>query len=154
VLRPPFARSRTSTWTRFYASVEHATVPSCAPSRHRPADPKAAASSRRSYEARVFGVRSAIPIGKAAACADGFFCPSTWTVRRGSRQIMAILDDFSRRGAGVGGRGVRRPTGTTSLFGPAPTPWAASRAHPLGDPGNTPRPASRPTIHREGKRLI
>src|SRR5688572_27194442 len=83
----------------FYASVEQRDRPEL---RGRPvivgADPKGrGVVSAASYEARVFGVRSAMPIGKAARlCPQGVFVPVDMAkYARVSRQIMGILDRFS-----------------------------------------------------------
>src|SRR2546428_2832676 len=109
----------------FYASVEQRDHPEL---RGRPvivgADPKGrGVVSACSYEARVFGVSSAMPISKAARlCPDGVFVP----VGRdksvaASRQIMAILGDFSPLVEPVSvDEAFVDLTGTASLFGPAP----------------------------------
>src|SRR2546425_2161794 len=79
--------------------------------------------SAASYEARVFGVRSAMPIGKAARlCPDGVFLPVDMDKYAGaSRQIMAILGDFSPLVEPVSvDEAFVDLTGTASLFGPAP----------------------------------
>ena len=109
----------------FYASVEQRDRPEL---RGRPvivgADPKGrGVVSACSYEARVFGVSSAMPIGKAARlCPDGVFLPVDMDKYvSASRQIMAILGDFSPLVEPVSvDEAFVDLTGTTSLFGPAP----------------------------------
>src|SRR6267378_4398658 len=109
----------------FYASVEQRDRPEL---RGRPvivgADPKGrGVVSAASYEARVFGVRSAMPIGKAARlCPEGVFLPVDMDKYVGaSRQIMAILGDFSPLVEPVSvDEAFVDLTGTASLFGPAP----------------------------------
>ncbi|HYB40167.1 MAG TPA: DNA polymerase IV [Candidatus Methylomirabilis sp.] len=83
----------------FYASVEQRDRPEL---RGRPvivgADPRGrGVVSAASYEARRFGVHSAMPIGRAARlCPDGVFLPVDMDkYARASRQIMAILGDFT-----------------------------------------------------------
>ncbi len=83
----------------FYASVEQRDRPEL---RGRPvivgADPKGrGVVSAASYEARPFGVRSAMPIGKAARlCPHAVFLPVDMVkYSRVSAEIMAILADFS-----------------------------------------------------------
>ena len=108
----------------FYASVEQRDRPEL---RGRPvivgADPKGrGVVSAASYEARVFGVRSAMPIGRAARlCPAGVFLPVDMDKYVAvSRQIMAILDDFSPLVEPVSvDEAFVDLTGTTSLFGPA-----------------------------------
>ena len=107
----------------FYASIEQRDRPEL---RGRPvvvgADPRGrGVVSAASYEARVFGVRSAMPIGRAARlCPQAAFVPVDMDkYQRVSRQVMAILGQFSP---------VVEPlsvdeafvdiTGTESLFGP------------------------------------
>src|SRR3989442_15191340 len=109
----------------FYASVGQRDRPEL---RGRPvivgADPKGrGVVSAASYEARVFGVRSAMPIGKAARlCPDGVFLPVDMDKYAGaSRQIMGILGDFSPLVEPVSvDEAFVDLTGTASLFGPAP----------------------------------
>jgi DNA polymerase-4 len=109
----------------FYASVEQRDHPEL---RGRPvivgADPKGrGVVSAASYEARVFGVRSAMPISRAARlCPTGVFVPVDMDKYvRVSRQIMAILDDFSPLVEPVSvDEAFVDLTGTASLFGPAP----------------------------------
>ena len=83
----------------FYAAIEQRDRPEL---RGRPvvvgADPRGrGVVSAASYEARVFGVRSAMPIGKAARlCPDAAFLPVDMEKYRAvSGEIMAILADFS-----------------------------------------------------------
>jgi DNA polymerase-4 len=83
----------------FYAAIEQRDRPEL---RGRPvivgADPRGrGVVSAASYEARVYGVRSAMPIGKAARlCPDGAFLPvDIEKYRAVSTEIMAILSDFS-----------------------------------------------------------
>ena len=109
----------------FYASVEQRDRPEL---RGRPvivgADPKGrGVVSACSYEARVFGVSSAMPISRAyRLCPDGVFLPVDMDKYvAASRQIMAILDDFSPLVEPVSvDEAFVDLTGTTSLFGPAP----------------------------------
>lgn len=82
----------------FYASVEQRDNPAL---RGRPV--AVGGSSERgvvaaaSYEARAFGVRSAMPSVRAARlCADLVFVPPRFEVYRAvSRQVMAILRDYT-----------------------------------------------------------
>jgi len=83
----------------FYASVEQRDRPEL---RGRPvivgADPRGrGVVAASSYEARRFGVHSAMPIGRAARlCPDGVFLPVDIEKYAGvSRQIMAILAGFT-----------------------------------------------------------
>jgi DNA polymerase-4 len=83
----------------FYASVEQRDRPEL---RGRPvivgADPKGrGVVSAASYEARRFGVHSAMPIGRAARlCPDAAFLPVDMDKYAGvSREVMAILADFT-----------------------------------------------------------
>lgn len=83
----------------FYASVEQRDRPEL---RGKPvivgADPKGrGVVSAASYEAREYGVRSAMPIGRAARlCPHAAFLPVDMAkYRQVSLQIMAILADFS-----------------------------------------------------------
>jgi DNA polymerase-4 len=109
----------------FYASVEQRDHPEL---RGRPvivgADPKGrGVVSACSYEARVFGVRSAMPISRAARlCPDGVFLPvDMGKYAAASRQIMAILGDFSPLVEPVSvDEAFVDLTGTTSIFGEAP----------------------------------
>ena len=109
----------------FYASVEQRDRPEL---RGRPvivgADPKGrGVVSAASYEARVFGVRSAMPISRAARlCPHGAFVPVDMPKYVAvSRQIMAILDTFSPLVEPVSvDEAFVDLTGTASLFGPAP----------------------------------
>jgi DNA polymerase-4 len=83
----------------FYAAVEQRDRPEL---RGRPvivgADPRGrGVVSAASYEAREFGVRSAMPIGRAARlCPQAVFLPVDMEKYRDvSRQIMEILGEFS-----------------------------------------------------------
>jgi DNA polymerase-4 len=83
----------------FYASVEQRDRPEL---RGRPvivgADPRGrGVVSAASYEARRFGIHSALPIGRAARlCPDGVFLPvDRDKYARVSRQIMAVLAEFT-----------------------------------------------------------
>jgi DNA polymerase IV len=108
----------------FYASVEQRDRPEL---RGRPvivgADPRGrGVVSACSYEARVFGVKSAMPISRAyRLCPDGVYLPVDMAkYAAASRQIMAILDDFSPLVEPVSvDEAFVDLTGTTSLFGPA-----------------------------------
>jgi DNA polymerase-4 len=111
----------------FYASVEQRDRPEL---RGRPvivgADPRGrGVVSAASYEARVFGVRSAMPISKAARlCPHGVFVPVDMEkYARVSEEIMAILGDFSPLVEPVSvDEAFVDLTGTESLFGaPADT---------------------------------
>jgi DNA polymerase IV len=110
----------------FYASVEQRDRPEL---RGRPvivgADPRGrGVVSAASYEARVFGVRSAMPISRAAR-----LCPHAAFVRPDMRkyadvsgEIMAILGDFSPLVEPVSiDEAFVDLTGTETLFGPAAT---------------------------------
>ncbi|HXU90173.1 MAG TPA: DNA polymerase IV [Methylomirabilota bacterium] len=107
----------------FYASVEQRDHPEL---RGRPvivgADPKGrGVVSAASYEARVFGVRSAMPIGKAARlCPHGVFVPVDMEkYARVSDEIMALLGDFSPLVEPVSvDEAFVDLSGTESLFGP------------------------------------
>ena len=109
----------------FYASVEQRDRPEL---RGRPvivgADPKGrGVVSACSYEARVFGVSSAMPISRAARlCPDAVFLPVDMDKYvAASRQIMAILGYFSPLVEPVSvDEAFVDLTGTASLFGPAP----------------------------------
>jgi DNA polymerase-4 len=84
--------------------------------------------SAASYEARVYGVRSAMPIGKASLlCPHAAFLPVDMAkYRRVSAQIMAILETFSPLVEPVSvDEAFMDLTGTESLFGP---PLEAVRA--------------------------
>jgi DNA polymerase-4 len=107
----------------FYASVEQRDRPEL---RGRPvivgADPRGrGVVSAASYEARVFGVRSAMPISRAARlCPQGVFVPVDMAkYARVSDEIMAILGDFSPLVEPVSvDEAFVDLTGTESLFGP------------------------------------
>jgi DNA polymerase-4 len=114
----------------FYASVEQRDRPEL---RGRPVIVGAEPSGRgvvsaASYEARVYGVRSAMPISKAARlCPHGAFLPVDMEkYQRVSVEIMAILDGFSPLVEPVSvDEAFVDLTGTESLFGP---PLEATRA--------------------------
>jgi DNA polymerase-4 len=126
----------------FYASVEQRDRPEL---RGRPvivgADPKGrGVVSAASYEARVFGVRSAMPISKAARlCPHGVFVPVDMErYVAASRQFMAILDDFSPLVEPVSvDEAFVDLTGMTSLFGPAPDAVARMKQRIRSETGLT-----------------
>jgi len=107
----------------FYASVEQRDRPEL---RGLPvivgASPKGrGVVSAASYEARRFGVRSAMPISRAARlCPRGVFLPVDMDkYQRVSGEIMAILRDFSPLVEPVSvDEAFIDLSGTTSLFGP------------------------------------
>ena len=107
----------------FYASVEQRDRPEL---RGKPvivgADPRGrGVVSAASYEARVFGVRSAMPIGRAARlCPHAAFLPVDMEkYREVSRQIMQVLGDFSPLLEPVSvDEAFVDLTGTDRLFGP------------------------------------
>src|SRR5216110_3709787 len=109
----------------FYASIEQRDKPDL---RGRPvivgADPKGrGVVSAASYEARRFGVRSAMPIARAARlCAHAAFLPVDMAKYRAvSVQVMGMLADFSPLVEPVSvDEAFVDLTGTASLFGPAP----------------------------------
>jgi DNA polymerase IV len=106
----------------FYASIEQRDRPEL---RGRPVIVGASPTGRgvvsaASYEARVFGVRSAMPIGRAARlCPHGAFVPVDMEkYQRVSVQIMGILADFSPLVEPVSvDEAFVDLTGTESLFG-------------------------------------
>jgi DNA polymerase-4 len=106
----------------FYASIEQRDRPEL---RGRPVIVGASPMGRgvvsaASYEARTFGVRSAMPIGRAARlCPDGAFLPVDMDkYQRVSVQIMGILADFSPLVEPVSvDEAFVDLTGTESLFG-------------------------------------
>jgi DNA polymerase-4 len=108
----------------FYAAVEQRDRPEL---RGRPvivgADPRGrGVVSAASYEARPFGVRSAMPIGRAARlCPHAVFLPVHMDkYQRVSREIMAILGDLSPLVEQISvDEAFVDLTGTTSLFGEA-----------------------------------
>ena len=114
----------------FYAAVEQRDRPEL---RGQPVIVGAEPSGRgvvsaASYEARVYGVRSAMPISKAARlCPHAAFLPVDMEkYRRVSTEIMAILDGFSPLVEPISvDEAFVDLTGTESLFGP---PVAAMRA--------------------------
>jgi DNA polymerase-4 len=107
----------------FYASIEQRDRPEL---RGRPvvvgADPRGrGVVSAASYEARVYGVRSAMPIGRAARlCPHAAFVPVDMDkYQRVSRQVMALLDSFSPLVEPLSvDEAFVDLTGTRSLFGP------------------------------------
>jgi DNA polymerase-4 len=107
----------------FYASVEQRDRPEL---RGRPvivgADPRGrGVVSAASYEARAFGVRSAMPISRAVRlCPQGVFLPVDMPkYARISAEIMMILGDFSPLVEPVSvDEAFVDVTGTGSLFGP------------------------------------
>ncbi|MGH7278678.1 MAG: DNA polymerase IV, partial [Candidatus Rokuibacteriota bacterium] len=109
----------------FYASVEQRDRPEL---RGCPvvvgADPRGrGVVSAASYEARVFGIRSAMPIGKAARlCPHAVFLPVDMAKYvRVSAAIMAILGEFSPLVEPLSvDEAFVDLTGTESLFGPSP----------------------------------
>jgi DNA polymerase IV len=106
----------------FYASIEQRDRPEL---RGRPvvvgADPRGrGVVSASSYEARRFGVRSAMPIGRAARlCPHAAFLPVDMEkYQRVSREVMAILAAFSPLVEPVSvDEAFIDLTGTRSLFG-------------------------------------
>jgi DNA polymerase-4 len=106
----------------FFAAVEQRDRPEL---RGRPvvvgADPRGrGVVSAASYEARVFGVHSAMPIRTAARlCPQGAFLPVDMEkYRRVSAQVMAILHDFSPVVEAVSvDEAFVDLTGTRALFG-------------------------------------
>jgi DNA polymerase-4 len=113
----------------FYASVEQRDRPEL---RGRPvivgADPRGrGVVSAASYEARVYGVRSAMPISRAyRLCPHGVYLPVDMAkYARVSREIMAVLGDFSPLVEPVSvDEAFVDLTGTQTLWGP---PAAAVR---------------------------
>jgi DNA polymerase-4 len=107
----------------FYASVEQRDHPEL---RGRPVIVGASPEGRgvvsaASYEARRFGVHSAMPIARAARlCPQGVFLPVDMDkYQRVSAEIMAILRDFSPLVEPVSvDEAFIDLSGTTSLFGP------------------------------------
>ena len=107
----------------FYAAVEQRDRPEL---RGKPVIVGAEPSGRgvvsaASYEARVFGVRSAMPISTAARlCPHGAFRPVDMAkYQRVSAEIMAILDGFSPLVEPISvDEAFVDLTGTESLFGP------------------------------------
>jgi DNA polymerase-4 len=117
----------------FYASVEQRDRPEL---RGRPvivgADPRGrGVVSAASYEARVFGVHSAMPISRAARlCPQAAFVPVDMAkYARVSGEIMAILGDFSPLVEPVSvDEAFLDLTGTEGLFGPGARAVAEMKA--------------------------
>ncbi len=107
----------------FYASVEQADHPDL---QGKPvivgADPgKRGVVSACSYEARKFGVHSAMPISQASRlCKDGIFVPVNMKrYQQVSRQIMKIFDDFTPEKTQISiDEAFLDMSGTEKLFGP------------------------------------
>jgi DNA polymerase IV len=123
---PPAARAITHVdMDAFYASVEQRDRPEL---RGLPvivgADPKGrGVVSACSYEARVFGVRSAMPISRAhRLCPHGVYLPVDMDkYARVSGEIMDILGEFSPLVEPVSvDEAFLDLTGTETLWGPAP----------------------------------
>lgn len=108
----------------FYASVEQADHPDL---QGKPvivgADPgKRGVVSACSYEARKFGVHSAMPISQASRlCKNGIFVPVNMKrYQQVSRQIMKIFDDFTPEKTQISiDEAFLDMSGTEKLFGPA-----------------------------------
>ncbi len=117
----------------FYASVEQRDHPEL---RGRPvivgADPRGrGVVSAASYEARRFGVHSAMPIGRAARlCPDGAFVPVDMDKYAAvSREVMAILAEFPPLLEPVSiDEAFLDVTGTEGLSGDGPTVAATIKA--------------------------
>ncbi len=117
----------------FYAAVEQRDRPEL---RGQPVIVGAEPSGRgvvsaASYEARVYGVRSAMPISTAARlCPHGHFLPVDMRkYQRVSAEIMAILDTFSPLVEPISvDEAFVDLTGTESLFGPPPDAARAIKA--------------------------
>ncbi len=122
----------------FYASVEQRDRPEL---RGRPvivgADPRGrGVVSAASYEARPYGVRSAMPISRAARlCPHAAFVPVDMEkYQRVSSQIMAILGRFSPLVEPISvDEAFVDLTGTASLFGPLPNAVAAIKTAIRGE---------------------
>ncbi len=117
----------------FYASVEQRDRREL---RGKPvivgADPRGrGVVSAASYEARPYGVHSAMPIGKAARlCPHAVFVPVDMAkYARVSTEIMAILGEFSPLVESISiDEAFLDVTGTSSLLGPPPTVGRAIKA--------------------------
>ncbi len=105
----------------FFASVEQHDDPSLAGKPVIIGRDLRGVVSAASYEARVFGVRSAMPVAEAKRrCPHGVFLPGRYSrYKEVSRQVMAILADFSPlvEPASIDEAYVDI-TGTETLFGP------------------------------------
>lgn len=126
----------------FYAAVEQRDRPEL---RGRPvivgADPRGrGVVSACSYEARVFGVRSAMPISRAyRLCPDGVYLPVDMTkYARVSAQIMAILGEFTPLVEPVSvDEAFLDLSGTESLWGPPREAVRGIKARIRGETGLT-----------------
>ena len=126
----------------FYAAVEQRDRPEL---RGQPVIVGAEPSGRgvvsaASYEARVYGVRSAMPISKAARlCPHAAFLPVDMEkYRRVSTEIMAILDGFSPLVEPISvDEAFVDLTGTESLFGPPAAAMCAIKARIRAETGLT-----------------
>ena len=126
----------------FYASVEQRDRPEL---RGRPvivgADPRGrGVVSAASYEAREYGVHSAMPIGRAARlCPHAAFVPvDMGKYAQVSAQIMAILGDFSPLVEPVSvDEAFLDLTGTEALFGPGARAVAEIKARIRRETGLT-----------------
>jgi DNA polymerase IV len=126
----------------FYAAVEQRDRPEL---RGQPvivgADPRGrGVVSACSYEARVFGVRSAMPISRAyRLCPHGVYLPVDMTkYARVSAQIMGILADFSPLVEPVSvDEAFLDLTGTATLWGPAEGAVAQIKARIRAETGLT-----------------
>lgn len=126
----------------FYAAVEQRDHPAL---RGQPvivgADPRGrGVVSAASYESRVFGVRSAMPIGRAARlCPRAVFLPVDMDkYQRVSRQIMGILEGFSPLVEQVSvDEAFLDLTGTAGLFGEATEAVRQIKARIRADTGLT-----------------
>src|SRR5213078_5077624 len=126
----------------FYASVEQRDRPEL---RGRPvvvgANPKGrGVVSAASYEARRFGVHSAMPIGRAARlCPQAVFLPVDMDKYQAvSAEIMAILSDFSPLVEPISvDEAFIDLAGTTGLFGPPDAALRKIKARILAETGLT-----------------
>ena len=126
----------------FYASVEQRDRPEL---RGRPVIVGASPGGRgvvsaASYEARRFGVRSAMPISRAARlCPQGVYLPVDMDkYQRVSAEIMAILRDFSPLVEPVSvDEAFVDLSGTTALFGPTAQTVSAIKTRIRAETGLT-----------------